>query len=74
MYPAFWFQASMLIVDSVLASTRYLLVSMSSLMANSEIGASSTSANTEPLLIEAALSTISSVSPPSTAWTNTPPR
>jgi hypothetical protein len=74
MYPAFWFQASMLTVDSVLASTRYLLVSMSSLMANSEIGASSTSANTEPLLIEAALSTISSVSPPNTAWTNTPPR
>jgi hypothetical protein len=66
--------ASMLILASVLASTRYLLVSTLLPMANLAIGASSTFANTEPPLIEAALSITSFVSPPNIAWISTPPR
>jgi hypothetical protein len=71
---AFPVQYSTLTIESALASTRYSLVSMLLLMVNSEIGAYSTSANMEPLLIEAAPSTTSFVLPPSIAWTSTLPR
>jgi hypothetical protein len=60
--------------DSVPASTKFLPASMSLLMVNSVIGASSTSVSTvlPPTVVVPSIT--SSASRPNTAWTSTPLR